>query len=839
LPKIQILDLSRNSLKKLPEEMKNMIALRVLSVMNNNLKELPFSLGFLESLRVLKLAGNPLNAALNNIIDGKDESPKPLSVPLPENEKESRVTNRIKGYLRREANSLESGGDSRLVAVSFTSPEQTPRKGQRPLISNRSSDSPSPLDTPRPLKRNPSLRFPVVPATSGSESATDVRSPGFHKPAIPARSHYRVVSGQNSQLQSAALRRAGVSPLLIGNERNRSNSEGVLQATQNAKNKRMGIITRKTSELGTVEEVRANRNSHHYRGFSHASVLRDKHSNGVRLSAGSGSSTPVSPVDTERQFKQSLDYFPPRLFERTEKTTLKKAVIEGSRSVQASLYHVHGKVQVLLNLMNNTTAKRASLERRYTSASACLKELDDLLCELWDSGGAHPSLRRIRIATRECIAAYHLVSIVLWTSIPHLVRTMNQRVIRLLVPAITGGISEALTAFHSQRTKAKADTAFKTPPSSIAPPQLPPLPPNPPSAFRPNILTKERPQTVRRLPSQATITTTRYAGLTKSSTNPYAAVPLYVNGRSRSNSRTNAYTTSAASSVANTPQSESFNIAEAADKTDTDLLSPFDDPSLDDIYEKIYHFSTSSVQKGLTALPAVHATFSQCLQVALSTTDNRDLIDLWDSVVKRSQECRDMCIAVKRSLVSMQQEEISIRRSPEFWRLYLRYANSFISMIEVINEAKQLRLVDAEIQNALKPVYQCIKGAVTAIGSSPWSYAVNQDMSPVSQPVSASPWQGYPRINTQEAVNGRGYGNGHANGHHRTRGGSGSSSYTSPYMNSGPATPMSAALGPAAVATMPSTPATPLTTSERFRAGVADYMAFSAQYYQQKELHRR
>ncbi|MCJ1244387.1 RAM signaling network component [Trapelia coarctata] len=838
LPKVQILDLSRNSLKKLPEEMKNMIALRVLSIMNNNLKELPFSLGFLESLRVLKLTGNPLSAALNNIIDGKDESPKPLSVPLPENEKESRVTNRIKGYLRHEANSLESGGDSRFVAVSFTSSEQTPEKGQRPLIFKRSSDSPSPLDTPRPLKRNPSLRFPVVPATSGSESATDVRSPGFHKPAIPARSHYRVASGQNSQLQSAALRRPGVSPLLIGNERNRSNSEGVLQATQNAKNKRMGIITRKTPELGTVDEARTNRNSHHYRGFSHASVLRDKHSNGVRLSASSGSSTPASPIDNERQFKQSLDYFPPKIFERTDKTTLNQAVIEGARSVQASLYHVHGKVQILLNLMTNTATKRASLERRYSNASACLKELDDLLCKLWDSAGTHPSLRRVRIATRECIAAYHLVGIMLWTSIPHLVRTRNQRIIRLLVPAIFGGISEAHTAFHGQRTKIRADAVFKAPPSSSAPPQLPPLPPNPPSAFRPNIPTKERPHTVRRLPSQATISTTRYAGLTKSSTNPYAAVPLYVNGRSRSNSRTNAYTNSAASSVANTPQSESFNITEAADKTDLDSSSPFDDPSFDAIYEKIYHFSTSSVQKGLTALPAVHATFSHCLQVAHSTLDNRDLIDLWDSIVKRSQYCRDMCIAAKRSLSSMQLDESLIRNSPEFWRLYLRYANSFISMIEVINEAKQLRLIDTEIQNALKPVYQCIKGAVTAIGASPWSCATNQDMSPVSQPVSASTWQGYPRINTREAANGRGYGNGHSNGHHRSRGGSGSSSYSSPYMNSGPATPMSAALGPAAVATMPSTPATPA-ASDRFRAGVADYMASSNHYYQQKELHRR
>lgn len=708
-----------------------------------------------------------------------------------------------------------------------------------PLIKNPSSDSPSPLDTPRPLKRNHSLRFPVVPATSGSESATDIRSPGFHKPAIPARSHYRVASGQNSQLQSAALRRPGVSPLLTGNERNRSNSEGVLQATQNAKNKRMGIITRKNSELGTVEEARANRNSHHYRGFSHASVLRDKHSNGVRRSAGSGSSTPVSPLENERQLKASVSYFPPGLFERTEKTALKRPVVESSRSVQASLYHVHGRVGALISFLNNTTVKRASLEKHHSNASTSLKDLDHALCELWESEGARSSLRTVRRATRECITAYHLLGIMLWTNIPQIVTTMNQHIVRLLVLAIFGGILEARTAYLGQRPKIKTEFTLKTPSSISGPPHLPPLPPNPPVAFRPNIITKERPQTVRRLPSQATISTTRYAGLTKSSTNPYAAVPLYVNGRSRSNSRTNAFTTSAASSVANTPQSESFNITEAADRTDSEanfLSSPFLDPALDLIYEKIFHFATISVEKGLTALPAVHNTFSHCLQVATSTLDNRELNDLWGGIVKRSQYCRDMCRAVNHSLTAMQLDGSLIRNSPEFWKLYLRYANSFISMIEVINEAKQLRLVDTEIQNALKPVYQCIKGAVICIGATPWASATNQDTSPASQPVSALPWQGYPRVNTNEGVSGRAYGNGHANGHHRTRGDSGSSSYSSPYMASGPATPMSAALGPAALATMPSTPATP---AERFRAGVADYMAFSNAYYQQKELHRR
>lgn len=90
-----------------------MKALRVLSVMNNNLQGVPFSLGSLDTLKILKLANNPLNEGLKNVVEGNDGSPTPFNVPLAENEKDAMLTKKIKKFLKTEAASLESGGESR------------------------------------------------------------------------------------------------------------------------------------------------------------------------------------------------------------------------------------------------------------------------------------------------------------------------------------------------------------------------------------------------------------------------------------------------------------------------------------------------------------------------------------------------------------------------------------------------------------------------------------------------------------------------------------------------------------------------------------------------------
>ena len=117
LPQLEILDLSRNRLSRIPEETKNMKSLRVLSVLNNNIDDVPFCLGYLDTLKVLKLAGNPLTHDLKRIVDGTDGSPSRIGTSVTDYEKDALLTKKVKKYLKAAATAAasESGGESRYV----------------------------------------------------------------------------------------------------------------------------------------------------------------------------------------------------------------------------------------------------------------------------------------------------------------------------------------------------------------------------------------------------------------------------------------------------------------------------------------------------------------------------------------------------------------------------------------------------------------------------------------------------------------------------------------------------------------------------------------------------
>ena len=113
LPQLEILDLSRNKLTRVPDEIKEMKNLRVLSLLNNYIGEIPSCVGFLDTLRILKLAGNPLRGNLKNIVDGNDLASSPPLTALADNEKEAIMTRRIKKFLKSEAAVNEMGEESR------------------------------------------------------------------------------------------------------------------------------------------------------------------------------------------------------------------------------------------------------------------------------------------------------------------------------------------------------------------------------------------------------------------------------------------------------------------------------------------------------------------------------------------------------------------------------------------------------------------------------------------------------------------------------------------------------------------------------------------------------
>ena len=101
----------------MPEEIKDLKALRLLNVMNNHLETIPFCIGHMDNLKVIKLGNNPLKDGLRDIHENVDVSPslRTAGLKASPNERDGILTTKMKKFLLDEAASLESGGDSRLV----------------------------------------------------------------------------------------------------------------------------------------------------------------------------------------------------------------------------------------------------------------------------------------------------------------------------------------------------------------------------------------------------------------------------------------------------------------------------------------------------------------------------------------------------------------------------------------------------------------------------------------------------------------------------------------------------------------------------------------------------
>lgn len=117
LPQLEILDLSRNNVNEVPEEIDKMKALRVFAIQHNKIESLPLGLGDISTLRMLKVTGNPLKPALKSIVEGSDDilSPTTPALPNDENERDKILTRKVIEHLRTQAAIRDSGEDSRSV----------------------------------------------------------------------------------------------------------------------------------------------------------------------------------------------------------------------------------------------------------------------------------------------------------------------------------------------------------------------------------------------------------------------------------------------------------------------------------------------------------------------------------------------------------------------------------------------------------------------------------------------------------------------------------------------------------------------------------------------------
>ncbi|KKA23902.1 Adenylate cyclase [Rasamsonia emersonii CBS 393.64] len=778
--------LSRNKISKIPDEIRQLTSLRVFSIMQNRLDDLPAGLADMNKLQILKVAGNFLKYPLRRVLEAKESEVASLS--MTDTEREVAVTAEVKKFLK--------------ARVQQTTPE--PESG--------SDASEILVDTPKPVKRGANSRFPVIPSTG--DGSSDPRSPSFSRPPpIPMRSHQRLASGQNSGYSRPGVSHQG------SNERNRSNSEGVLPMS--ARNKRMGLVSRKT-DLSTLDEMRPYRNSH-LRGLSHGSILRTNPSGGA---SGSGSSSPGSPRGEPRRVRDTFVRRMSSLPEHKEEKA-QEPIIEGAKGILFSLFQIHPHISTLINVIKGDDARRNSLEIVFYNASTHVDQLNEALENVENMSVDDRDFARMsNEVKRECVTclmAYTHVGTLLRQSVEKIIANGDARYVRSLLLMVYGSLlelrnacinlgaplqtrkqSQALGDKHPQAEAVQGEFG----PDRFAGPAVTP--------------TREKAPPMRRLRSDTTIqhpqggpgnsfpSTSTYQPSTLSPVSTPNSVPLNYGGRSRSNSRSaTVLNTSVPSSLATPRSGESFPPIPSSSASRINPVTGMDELEEDPLFEKIFKQLTSAYHAALHALPLAYRQFTRCLEMAEEAREPEEVRRLWNNLIRRCRTCYECSEALGDRLSTMKVKEPGggVRNQREFWQLCKSFMQSFVDLVTDMRDARNLQLLPTDVIAILRPVQKASREAGRLIEASPWSYLADMSTAPNAPGIYGPPLQPqnpqhHPTSTAPFMSNGTPIG---------------VSSSTSPQSVPLPATPLSAALGPAAQATVPSTPVSAY--SDKFFAG--------------------
>ncbi|GAP83704.2 putative RAM signaling pathway protein [Rosellinia necatrix] len=727
LKSLEILDLGRNKIRTLPNEIAKLTSLKVLAVQRNLIEELPLCLADIGSLHVLKLDGNNILFPPREAFHVQTNSPPNEGFFKEREVVEVTVTLQIKKFLRQYAqilnereNNIENGGDD--------------------LGEN--------VETPRmPIKRVTSGRFPI--RVNGND-VVDVRSPAVARaPPIPSRSHARGLSQQNT-----AIRRPGVMPLTIGtpNERVRSNSETVLQAGRSERpserNRRMGIMSRKPSELGTLDEGQANNRFSHYRGLSHGSSMTGN-LNSNASTASPGSPAGAEPLLQRPNYVRRLSVLP----EQRRESKSFDPILESAKGILYAIFQIHPMIQLFTRLTNDGTAKRSSLEIVFYNTNVHVEELEQEIQKhevALDGRSYGPrENENVQRAVVTLINAYSHICALLVGNMDTIVGNGDPRYIRTMMLLLYNSIMELrVSAYEVSR----GGTGYVPNQSARWPGLDNTIKPHSressvtPTAGRPGpaLATRPRVGTFVHNPSNLRVATD-------------AALP-YFHGNNRT-----------AQIMAATPRS-----GESFASSSTDPKYPGDFPAEERQFEKIFLSLQKSTELVMRILPGLKIQFSNAKRSAEIQRFPDTVINAWKALITKCEISIKETEILKSRLSKIKLKEPGIRTDAIFWSLCKSFIDAWAEFGNKLKQTMEQVNLPVEIKGRLRPIQTSIKETNSLIFTSPWGNIFRQA--------------------------------GHFSGALSRYSPSHYSSGSTSTQVQLPMTPQSAALGPAVQATVPSTP---------------------------------
>lgn len=617
------------------------------------------------SLQVLKFEGNPINFPPRDAIYAH-VSTSPNDGPARDNEvNEVAITAQIKKFMRQHTLT------GRLEAE------------------NTGDESSEGAETPRfPLKRVASGRFPIK--VNGSD-LPDIRSPnlGSRVPPIPSRSHYRGLSQQTT-----ATRRPGVMPLTIGNvnERLRSNSDNTRSTDRSeSRNRRMGIVSRKPSDLSTLDETQVNNRFSHYRGLSHGSAIQP---NPI------GSKSPATPTEPYLQrpiYVRRLSVLP----ERRRESKIFDPVIEGAKGILYSVFQIHPMIQMLMGLANDESTKRSSLELVFYNTNSHVEELEQEIQKhenaLTESDEyPYRENENVHRACQTLVSAYGHVCTLLADNIDTFVNNGDARYIRTLLMLLYNSIMELRVTLSS--VSAEAGRRQSREKDTMAEGTLRPHMPEPP-AVAPLM---ERPTTTR---ARNGTLVQHPVGLRVTTDVPAVPSAPYINGNGRTATITSA-----------TPRSgESFSSigsrGAASDFTEEDRQ-----------FEKVFLSLQRSTDIVMRTLPNFNVQLMGGLRNAMHQRTPEGVLQDWKGLIAMCSNAIQQTEILKSRLSLIKLKEPGVRSQAGFWSLCNNFIHSWAEMASRIKYGINTIPLPPDTRVRLRPIQQSIKETNSIIVQSPWHY---------------------------------------------------------------------------------------------------------------------
>ncbi|KAF2709321.1 cell morphogenesis protein-like protein Sog2 [Pleomassaria siparia CBS 279.74] len=773
---LEILDVSRNKLRSIPQRIANLTSLKVLAIAKNKIEELPVCLGDINSLQVLKLDGNNLRFPPMEICTIKDNAPSPAN----ENERDAVIATQVKRFMRQYANK-----------------EKTRIEIERSRVESSGDESwtESNPETPRPSRRANGGRFPVRPSISTLDGfGPSPDSPGM-APPIPNRSHFRVQSNQGNGMS----RRPPVPPLILtngSNERNRSQSDGA--PTVSHRQKRMGIYTNKTSELGSVDELRRTSQSH-FRGFSQGYLLPGSNmSNGM-----SGPATAVGYGDQGTM--RSLANRPlSDVREHKRGSRAPDIVVEAAKNFLYAISQLHDTIAHMMRSIKRADRTKDGLRRkedfyrRFTATFSNIRALSDTLHRFdtlaeEDEEDAQKISQQVYMYALKCLELFMSINFSIAENRVEIIQNADPRIVRTFLFLQQGSLIEMRNACSILGAQFKDTTLVS----------------RRPEAADGAATIRARPLKIRRFQTSPPQRNGQYQ------------IPPPVMLHSNDNSRSNTMTSIISAA---TPRSgESFStLATTMSRTNT-LTSSFDGREMDEDaqFERIYGKLRVACDTCRNYIPQISKLLRNNFDGMRKELDSEHpRIKVLAGLIEKSNEVQRTTLPLANLLSQMQLKDSYVRSQPDFWQQCMGFIKAWGELAAAsTGQGRNMGLLSPEVKQLMKPLHKTVKDASLAINDSPWSHLTSNNHGGLMGPPSLSSftsrtqpprYMGRPTmssgggpsfpgpINTSITSVASAF-NSYTNS---SLGPQGSGGYITPV----PATPLSAALGAAAQATVPNTP---------------------------------